>query len=92
MAIFEIGQEYWLSYGDAEQVDVTSVKVLEVDGTWIRVETDKLDPMLNMAAPLYLSAKPRDREAEFRADMWFRPTLPPGSPNPLAPKADPDVL
>lgn len=74
--MFEVGKEYWVSYGTTEEVSMASIKVLEVEGQWLRVESDKLDSHLNMAAPLYISAKERDREAEEKAQQRYKSVYP----------------
>lgn len=68
MALFEVGKEYWVSYGTTDEQEFACVKVLEVEGSWLRVESDKLDSHLNMAAPLFISARERDRDVERKFD------------------------
>jgi hypothetical protein len=40
MALFEVGEEYWGNYGTAEDQEAACIKVLEVEGSWLRVESD----------------------------------------------------
>lgn len=62
--IFEVGEEYWMVYGTADEQMHDCIKVVEVDGTWLKVEAEKLEPLINIAAPFYVSARKRDRAAE----------------------------
>ena len=65
--MFEVGKEYWVVYGSTEEQSHSCVKVLEVQGQWLRVESKELDSHLNMAAPMFISARERDRGAEKAA-------------------------
>lgn len=69
--MFEVGKEYWITYGTAEEQSGASIKVLAVEGTWLHVESDNLDSRINIAAPMFISAKERNREAEQSAMMKF---------------------
>lgn len=64
--MFEVGKEYWITYGTTEEQSFASIKVLEVEGSWLRVETDTLDSHLNTAASFFISARERDREIEAK--------------------------
>lgn len=62
--IFEAGKEYWLTYGSTDEQSHDCIKVIEVDGSWLKVEAEKVEPLINVAAPMFISARERDREAE----------------------------
>ncbi|WP_375381738.1 hypothetical protein [uncultured Sphingomonas sp.] len=67
--IFEVGKEYWLIYGTTEEQSHACVKVIAVEGQWLKVESKELDTHLNMAAPMFISARERNREAEDAVQM-----------------------
>ncbi|EQB32249.1 hypothetical protein [Sphingobium ummariense] len=64
--IFEPGTEYWLTWGTTDEQILSSIKVIGQDGTWLHIESEKegLDPMINLAAPIFISARKRNRETE----------------------------
>ena len=68
--MFEVGKEYWLVYGSTEEQSHASIKVLEVKGQWLKVEAKGLDTHINIAAPLFISARERDHEAEKAATTF----------------------
>lgn len=72
--LFIPGKEYWLSWGFGEEQMHTSVKVIAQSGTWLEIEPEKagLDPLINLAAPWFISARERDREAEERLAAEFQ--------------------
>ncbi|OYY70344.1 hypothetical protein [Sphingomonas sp. 28-63-12] len=72
--LFEVGKEYWITYGTAEEQSFASIKVVEVEGSWLKVESDKLDMLINVAAPFFISA--RDK-VELPADSIYAPLNPP---------------
>jgi hypothetical protein len=64
VAIFEVGKEYWVTYGPTEDQSFASAKVLGIEGQWLHIESDKLDSHINLAAPWFISARERNRAAE----------------------------
>lgn len=73
MTMFEVGQEYWLTWGSTEEQTHSSVKIISQEGSWLQVEPEKagIDPMINLAAPLFISARKRDRALEEQASARF---------------------
>jgi hypothetical protein len=55
--MFEVGKAYWISYGTPENQSSALIKVLEIEGTWLKVESDELEPMINIASPRYISVR-----------------------------------
>ena len=65
--MFEVGKEYWILYGTPENQSSALIKVLEIEGTWLKVESDELEPMINIASPIYISVRHRERAVEEKA-------------------------
>lgn len=70
--IFEAGKEYWFTYGTTEIQSTDSVKVLEIEGSWLKVEAEKLDTHINVSAPFFISARERNREVEQNSKFSFQ--------------------
>lgn len=76
--MFEVGKEYWIAYGTTEEQSHDCIKIVEVNGTWLKVESDKLEPLINIAAPMYISARERNREVEEKMRSEFSFASAPG--------------